>query len=91
MKKISFKTNAAFASVGNYRRQTKQIKTTIIPKCLNIEKSSKLVRYAIDAVTGIAAVYGLADQNVFTQAIGVVSAVSMSDMVTRVGMTTVEL
>ena len=49
------------------------------------------IRYAVDAVAGIAAVYGLSDQNALAQTIGVVSAVSMSDIVSRVSVATVEL
>ena len=49
------------------------------------------IRYTIDAVAGVMAVCGLADQNVLALGLGVVSAVSMSDITTRVGMATAEL
>lgn len=49
------------------------------------------VRYMIDTVTGVAAAYGLDDQNILAQAIGIVSAVSMSDIAMKVGLATAEL
>ncbi len=49
------------------------------------------IRYGVDIVTGVLAIYSLANQNVLTQVVGVVSAVSMSDITTKVSMASIEL
>lgn len=65
--------------------------------CLNqhqlLKKSAEqtVARYTVDVVAGTMAVYGLSNQNILTQAKGVVSSVSMADIATKVTMATAEL